>query len=240
MAGNSVQFRAPGVFNFQCTTPILTTANNNKWIHIAVVVNGVTKRVQWYVDGGEAGTLTYTGTARAVTSTTFYVGMRFTSTAYAKQAAYDDFRFYTKALTNVQVVAAMVFGENPSAGLFGTGCGTTVPKITANGVPKSPNTGFRLSLSGAKPSQLMALALGTQAHLGGAGPIALGVLGSGCKIEASFDILLFVSVTSNTGTNVFGLPIPPGLAGFHAYATYYHGPIGTGGATQTMDLNLQN
>ena len=231
-----------GIANVLCTTPILTTANNNRWIHIAVVVNGVTKRVQWYVDGMPAGGRTYTGTAAAVTNTEFRVGMHTsTSSTYARQAAYDDFRFYTKALTRVQILAAMAT-ENASTGTFGNGCGASVPKINAVGQPKTGNVGFQLSLSGGARTQLMALALGTKAHLGGTAPVAIAALGTGCQLESNFDLLLVIGMTSATGTHTFPLPIPGGdpvLIGFHAYATYLHGPLGTGAATPTMDINIQ-
>ncbi len=175
------------------------------------------------------------------TNGSFYVGKWSTSATYSRYYSMDDFRMYSRALTQAQIQAAMK-AENPTTSTFGPGCGTPVPTISANGMPNTGNAGFRLSLSGAANSKLMALSLGTQAHLGGAAPVAIGALGTGCQLEHTFDLLLAIGVTSTTGTNTFPLPIPPGdpgLIGFHAYATYYVGPLGTGQATSTLDINIQ-
>ena len=81
----------------------------------------------------------------------------------------------------------------------------------------------------------------SKAHLGGALPVAIAALGTGCQLEHAFDIVLAIGVTSAAGTSTTPLPIPPGagLVGFHAYATYYVGPLGTGQSTPAMDINVQ-
>ena len=243
-SGSGMLFRGSPLGDFNVNIDI-QTGKANVWQHFALVIDDKNGVARWYVDGEQANSVTFLKNTWLVANTDFEVGKHQANVqTYSQYYSFDDFRFYRKALTRVQVIAGMA-EENASAGTFGTSCGpgTSPPTITSTGGrPTSGNANFALNLSGATASRPMVLALGLGAHFNGALPIPLTtILGTGCNLESGFDLLIAIGTTSSTGTSKFPLAVPPGLpGGFHAYGQFlFLGPTNTnGGVTQVMDINV--
>ncbi|MBK9386398.1 MAG: PKD domain-containing protein [Planctomycetes bacterium] len=196
------------------------------WHHYAVVVDDATGFNTIYQDGVPhagrnyaAGTYTYTGT------TGFAVGAISAAAGGSRASLHydmDDFRMYSRALTQAEIQTALVH-ENPTGALMENGCtdsNSFTPRLTAVGAPQIGNLTFGLQASGLEPGRPTAVYVGLSASLGGFLPFDLsgtGIFAPGCNLLVSPDIIL--NFGSGGGSVFLPAPVPldPTLQGGHTY-----------------------
>ncbi|MBL8901384.1 MAG: PKD domain-containing protein [Planctomycetes bacterium] len=196
------------------------------WHHYAVVIDDAAGFNTIYEDGVPhagrsyaAGTYTYTGT------TGFAVGAISAASGGSRASLHydmDDFRMYSRALTQTEIQNALVH-ENPTGALMEDGCtdsNSFTPRLTAVGAPQIGNLNFGLLASGLEPGRPTAVYVGLSASLGGFLPFDLsgtGIFGPGCRLLVSPDIIL--NFGSGGGSVFLPAPIPidPTLQGGHTY-----------------------
>ncbi|MBL8897990.1 MAG: PKD domain-containing protein [Planctomycetes bacterium] len=197
------------------------------WHHYAIVIDDALGFYTIYQDGVPhagrnyaPGSYTYSGTARfAVGAFSATLGSGPASTHYDM----DDFRMYSRALTQAQIQNAMLH-ENPTGALMDPGCtdsNSYTPSLTAVGAPQIGNLAFGLQASGLEPARPTAMFLGLSASLGGFLPFDLsgtGIFGPGCRLLVSPDIIL--NFGSGGGSVFLPAPVPldPTLQGGHIYS----------------------
>lgn len=244
-AGQGITFRGTSIGNVD--SGFTVTGTPGVWQHVTLVVDDTAGQARWYDNGAPsatvvnfaAGTFSYSGTRFMAVSAQGDSGL----SPFGQHYDMDDFRYYSRALTAVEIIAAMG-GENPTTSTYDVGCagnGGYIPDIGSNGAPQLGNFGFALLLSNAEPVRPGAVVLGFSTHGGGAYPIDLSfLLGPGCALGVSPD----VSVT--IGTDVLGmatLPLPilpaPAFAGGHVYAQFLVIGSVMGSATASLDMNIE-
>ncbi|MHC4512237.1 MAG: LamG-like jellyroll fold domain-containing protein [Planctomycetota bacterium] len=248
-AGNGIRLAAAApIGNFDSGGDLVTN-KNGVWQHICLVIDDAAGKAFWYADGLQLNTKSFTPNSFGVSGTGFTVGgytATGSTTISGGAGAYDwdDFRFYSKALTPAQVAAAALFGENASASTYGTACASTsatAPKIAANGLPTQGNFTFRVNVTGCEANALGAMIVSFQAASPGLPLDISAQTVAGCKLEV-LPTLFYAATTSATGTYSLGLPVhidPVNLPGFHAYCQFgYVGKTKTG-ITQGLDINVQ-
>ncbi|MHC4898181.1 MAG: PKD domain-containing protein [Planctomycetota bacterium] len=241
-AGNAVLFRGSSIGDFSSGNDV-QTGKRGVWQHLCLVVDNVAGKATWYVDGVASNTKTFTANSFNETDTGFTVGAVGTATSpLSNNYDYDDFRFYSTALTATQVAAAMA-EENAATNTFGTACSSVVagePKIAANGLPTQGNAGFRVDVTGTEANAPGAMLVSLNAASGGL-PLDISPQTlPGCRLEV-LPVVTFFGATTGTGTFSQPLPIPVDpvpLAGFHVYCQFgYLGKIRTG-ITKGLDINV--
>jgi len=241
-AGNGVLFRGSSIGDFNSGNDVQTN-KTNVWQHLCLVVDNAAGKATWYVDGVQTNALAFTANTFNETDTGFTVGAVGTATsALSLNYNYDDFRFYSKALTAAQVVAAMA-DENASTHTYGTACASTVinpPKIVAIGAPTQGNSRFRVDVTGCAANSPGAMVVWVNAASPGLPLDISGQTAAGCKLEV-LPMLIFPGATTTAGTFSQPLPIhmdPANLPGFHLYCQFgYVGKFATG-MTTGLDINV--
>ena len=240
-AGSGITVRGSAIGNVDSGFPVINTPG--VWQHVALVVDDAAGRALWYDNGNPSANVV------AFTPNSFnYTGTRFMAVAaqgdsglstFGQHYAMDDFRYFTRALTAAEIAAVMA-GEAPSAGPYGTACAGPggPPAVSGSGLPQIGNLAFGVDLTSAEPGRACLLVLGIR-------PATFGVidlsafLGTGCLLQTD-PLLLLASATSGAGTASMPLPIPPdvSLVGAHAYTQWL--VVGSQGAvSQVLDINLQ-
>lgn len=239
--GAGITFRGTSIGNVDSVFPV--TGTPGVWQHVALVVDDAAGRALWHDNGNPSSNVV------SFTPNTFaYSGTRFMAVAaqgdsglspFGNHYDMDDFRYYGSALSQPQILAAMV-AELPTAGTFGTECAGPggLPVISGGGgVPQLGNLGFSVDLSNAEDGRLCALVLGIA-------PAAFGVfdlgpiLGPGCALQTdTFSVGFQLTVASAASQPIPIVPLP-NFAGFHIYAQWLI--AGTAGAnTRVLDINIQ-
>ncbi len=242
-AGNGITFRGSSIGTFDSGGDIQTN-KNGVWQHMCLVIDNTNGKASWYIDGNLSNTLSFTANSFNESDSGFTVGAVGSGTSpLTTHYDYDDFRFYSTALTATQVAAAAAYGENASTGAYGTACSSTTstPSIAGNSQPLQGNSGFGVNVTGAAANApgLMLVSFWASAGL----PIDVskqaGV--TGCMLEL-LPALILPTTTTSTGTAFLPLPVPidpVNLPGFHAYCQFgYKGAAGTG-VTKGLDINIQ-
>lgn len=240
-AGSGITFRGTSIGNVDSVFPVVNTPG--VWQHVALVVDDAAGRALWY-DNGSPSTNVISFTPNSFN----YSGTRFMAVAaqgdsglstFGLHYDMDDFRYYTRALSQADIMNVML-AEEPSAGTFGTACAgpSGLPVIAGQGLPALGNGSFAVDLTNAEASRPCALVIG-------ATPAAFGVvdlsafLGTGCSLQTD-PLVVIASATSGSGAASQPLPIPAGnnLIGLHLYTQWVI--LGTQGAvTQVLDVNVQ-
>lgn len=239
-AGSGITFRGSPIGNVD--SGFTVTGTPGVWQHVALVVDDVNGQALWFDNG------TPSSNVISFTPNTFtYTGTRFMAVAaqgdsglspFGVHYDMDDFRYYGRALTQPEIMAAMV-AENPSAGTFGSSCAGPggAPQIGATGLPQLGNPTFSIDLANAEDSRLCVLALGLQ-------PAAFGTfdlspaLGAGCTLQVDPFSLLLQVVVATAATQPMPIPNNAALHGLHVYGQWIIAGS-TGAVTQALDVNIQ-
>ncbi|MEE9125887.1 MAG: LamG-like jellyroll fold domain-containing protein, partial [Planctomycetota bacterium] len=246
-AGSGIRYAGSPLGNFDSGGD-LVTGKSKVWQHICLVVDDTAGKAFWYADGLQLNTRSFTPGLHNLSGTGFTAG-GWTATGSTAMSGgpgmydWDDFRFYSKALTPAQVAAAAAFGENASASTYGTACastGVTAPKISANSLPLQGNFAFGVNVTGAEANAPGAILVSFQAGSPGL-PLDINAQTvAGCKLEV-LPMLIIPAITSATGTYFLPLPVPtgPALRGFHVYCQFGYKRGTKTGITNGLDINVQ-
>lgn len=238
VAGTSLWYRGSPIGDIRANANV--QANPGVWQHVAVVIDDDNGVAHWYIDGALDSTQTFTPHTHVVNGTTWRVGYS-TSTTSTFTAYYDmdDYRLFNQALTEAEVKFARE-GENPSAGVYGNGCG--LGRIAAVGGQPSATSGnpnFGAQVLGANAGQLFVNIMGFTPRA--TGPVNVApFFGPGCVLNTP-NSGSRIGVTNGAGNGGVALPIPrnPALVGLHAYTQFIVWPFGAGTTTEGVDINLK-
>lgn len=241
-AGTGITFRGSSLGNVDGR--FLVGATPGVWQHLALVVDDTLGQAVWY-DNGSPNTIAainFTPNTFTYTSATNLVVGALTTTGGSPIVAgydFDDFRFYTRALSAGDVLAVSLTPENASAGASGTACAGPGgnPTISGNGVPSLGNAGFAIELGNAENGCLAAAIFGMAPVM--AGTLSLAPwLGTGCDLQTDVASANFHLTVGNAASQPFAVPAVPSIAGLHIYAQW--AVLGSAGAvTKLLDCNLQ-
>ena len=163
----------------------------------------------------------------------------------------DDFRFYSRALSPADVMAAMA-AEVPVTSNYGSGCaqgGAGIPTLRADSPPQI-GTNFDMVVEGFEAGASVTIYVSPFTSVDPVGGLPLpfdlgsvlpGLFG-GCTLEVGIagSSRGLGSLPAGTGSTTFVLPALPLLQGVHIYAQAL-GLSGAGGQlTPAIDANLQN
>lgn len=220
------------------------TGTPGVWQHVALVVDDAAGQALWYDNGvPSTNVVAFTPNTFSYASTsgrTFAVAAQGNSGLSPLGLHYDmdDFRYYTHALTAVDILVAMQ-AENASAGAFGSSCAGPggAPVIGTTGLPQLSNFLFSIDLANAESGRLCALMLGLRPAAFGSFDLS-GFLGAGCALQVDPYAYYFQIVTNGAGSQPLPIIPLPGVAGLHLYGQWL--VLGTtGAATTALDVNIQ-
>ena len=249
--GWSLRGSTIGIFD-TASTDLTDGSRIGDWVHMALVVDGATGTATWYVDGVVDASTSFAGPVRETGGGVFAVGALSVGSSSRMSEAFDldDFRLYSRALTQLEVQVQSA-AEAPSSSKFGTGCSSFLvpPTIDAVGAPQVGNSSFAIEIgSVVDPSSAVLLVIGVSALsleflAGPALPLELDeflVNGIGCRLEVGS--LVNVPLVAPAGSISVGLPVPAtmGLAGTHFYAQALVLGANDSASTRALDVNLQN
>ncbi|HEB51805.1 MAG TPA: LamG domain-containing protein, partial [bacterium] len=248
VAGTGLWYRGSSIGDVT-SNAINVQANPGVWEHVCLVVDDSAGTAEWYLNGVPDGPTLFTPGTHTGTNSEYHVGYH-TSTVsiYTDHYDMDDYRHYTRALSPAEVLALFNGTENPAATNYGTACagGSGTPTLTANGAPDGTagNAGFAISLGGAQPLAISAIAFGYSAGTFPLLPLDLGtVLGpnfAGCMLETDA-LAVFAHLTDVTGAATQPIPITGGggLNGTHLYGQWVTFDTTVGSLTAAIDINVE-
>jgi len=239
--GQGITFRGTAIGNVDSGFPVINTPG--VWQHVTLVVDDVAGQALWFDNGTpSANVVSFTPNTFSYSNTTRFMAVAAQGDSglspFGLHYDMDDFRYYSRALTQPEILVAMA-AENPSAGTFGTACAGPggAPVISANGLPQIGNAGFAVDLTLAENNRLCALVLGLAPAAFGTLDLS-GFLGAGCALQVDGFSLIFQVTSASAASQP--LPIPPstGFLGLHIYGQWLI--AGTSGAvTSALDINIQ-
>lgn len=241
VAGTSLWYRGTPIGDIQASYNV--QANPGVWEHIAISIDDQNGVANWYVNGVLDTTTAFTAGTHAFTNTNVAVGFHTSTTStYTTGYDMDDFRIYSRALTQPEITVLSVAAEHASAGAAGTFCTNAVsgdPLIAGTGgLPTEGNAGFGIEGSNLENGQIAGFVLDL---FPAAAPVFnldpfLG--GPGCELQMG-NLGVIIAVPT-TGTIAMSVPIPAaGFEGWHIYAQCAQLGSAGGSITKVLDINIQ-
>ncbi|MEZ5962411.1 MAG: LamG-like jellyroll fold domain-containing protein [Planctomycetota bacterium] len=239
-AGTGITFRGTSIGNVDSGFSVTSTPG--VWQHVTLVVDDAAGQALWFDNGAPSSIV-----VNFPPNSFSYSGTRFMAVAaqgdsglspFGQHYDMDDFRYFGRALTQTEILAAMLT-EEASAGTFGTACAgpNGLPVVAGFGLPQLGNATFRVDLTNAEPSRPCALVLGVTPATFGTFDLS-GILGSGCLLQTDPFAILFNGTGATGATQALPIPSGANLHGAHLYAQWVVAGS-TGAVTEVLDINLQ-
>jgi hypothetical protein len=214
----------------------LMTESQNRWVHVAIVVDATAGTGTWYIDGRPLSpTISVTAGANLSLTGNMKLGQH-TGTTSSYRHDIDEFRFSTRAVpaSEISKWAAVRPGESFDyvAGCQGTlasSSGPSIGKPWLMNVTGPANSGGIISVGLSRTLLLGAIPL----------PIDLGLALpplAGCNFASSMDFVLPMALNAQ-GAGSFVIPIPND-PGFINLAFYNQGILVGGGSTMASTNGL--